>query len=204
MLSAAMRWWAGGCLLAVACAGAQPNGAEPQGPATARDYYPVRDGNAWAHQVVDHRIEGQGPVLVTSRMTDVTAEQFTIDSIRERVTYHLVPDGIFKPESRYHLLKDPIELGARWEIPIGGIVRIAEVGATVEVPAGKFDDCIVVIEILGDIHKVEWTYARDVGPVQMRVYDLREGEPQLVIEGKLQAYRTEPDDIPEESAVERP
>lgn len=199
-----MRWWAGAWLLAAACAGAQTNGVEASGPATARDYYPVRDGNAWAHQVVDHRIEGQGPVLVTSRMTDVTAAQFTIDSIRERVTYHLVADGIFKPESRYHLLKDPIEAGARWEIPIGGIVRIAKVGATVEVPAGKFDDCIVVIEVLGDIHKVEWTYARDVGPVQMLVYDLREGEPQLVIEGKLQAYRTEPDDTPEESTVERP
>lgn len=191
-----------GALLLASCAGTQA--ADPSGragPATALDYYPVREGNAWAHDVIDHRLDGQGPVLVTSRMVDVTPTEFTIDSVRERVTYDLVADGIFKPQSQYHLLKDPIEAGARWAIPIGGTVRVAEVGVATEVPAGKFDDCIVVIEILGDIHKVEWTYARGVGPVRMRVYDLREGEPELVIEGQLRSYLTEPLDLPEEGVT---
>lgn len=189
-------------LVLVSCASAQnADRVASSGPATAFDYYPVREGNAWAHDVIDHRLEGQGPVLVTSRMVDVTPTQFTIDSVRERVTYDVVADGIFKPQSQYHLLKSPIEKGARWEIPVGGTVRIAEVGVADEVPAGKFPDCIVVVEILGDIHKVEWTYARDVGPVRMRVYDLREGEPELVIEGQLRSYVTEPLELPDEGVT---
>lgn len=161
---------------------------EPAGPARAVDYYPIGEGHAWAHDVTDHRLEGQGPVLITSRMVEVDQRGFTIDSVRQRIRYELLEDGIFKPESRYHLLKDPIETGAGWAIPVGGTVQITSTTEVVKVPAGTFDGCLVVVEELDQIHRVEWTYARGVGPVQMRVFDLRDGPPKLVIEGVLRSW----------------
>lgn len=183
-----MRFAVAFTLVFVGCASAPTEPPRPSRPATAFDYYPIAAGNAWAYDVTDHRVRGQGPVLMTSRVTDVTDDGFTVDSVRERVRYAVRPEGIFKPESRYYLLRDPIARDATWDIPLGGTVTITDVGRAAKVPAGSFVDCIVVVEELDTIHRVEWTYARDVGPIRMRVFDLRAGEPELVIEGVLRSH----------------
>lgn len=167
---------------------------------TAVDYYPVGVGNAWAYMVTNHGGPNAGSnVLLTTQMIDVTETTFTIKSGDEPITYERRPDGVFKPKSGYHMLKDPIAQGASWTIPGGmGTVTVTAVDEEVKVTAGKFMWCITVVEELGGIQRAEWTYAPEVGPVRMRIYDLKKGAPALVVSGELRGFQLDPpaEDLP--------
>lgn len=181
-------------LLIVVALGACASSTAPEPPRedTALDYFPVRLDAAWSYYVVDHRLEGQGRVLLTSRVAEVTADSVTIDSVRQRVKYEIHPDGIYKPQSKYYALRSPIVAGAKWDVPGGGEVRIESKGNTLDLPAGRIENCILVVEELYELQRAELYYARGIGLVKMTYFDLRaEGSP-VAISGELLSYALEP------------
>ena len=154
----------------------------------AEDFYPIVEGNAWAHAVTSHDT-GQ-MVLVTSRIAKVDPDGFVISSGANNVTYARKPEGLFKPQSGYFILKDPIKAGARWKMrDLEGEVRVDLVAQTTTVTAGRFKNCIHVTEEIPESQRVEWVYAPGVGPIRMRVYSLEIDPPLLLISSDLKAYQ---------------
>ncbi len=186
-------------LLACACATPQKKVQEKKAW-TAADYYPAEKGNAWAYMVTNHTGPTAGSqVLLTAQIIDSNETTFTIKSGKDPVTYERRAEGVFKPQSGYHLIKDPLTKGASWSIPGGmGTVTITGVDETVQVTAGKFMWCITVVEDIGGQQRAEWTYAPEVGPVRMRIYDLKGQEPTLQVSGELRGYQIGPP--PEDAA----
>ncbi len=173
-------------LLFVGCASGGAPAPVASGPKVALDYYPIQEGNAWSYQVLDQRVGT--PVLLTSRMIEVSEKGFTIDSVRQRVRYAIRGRAIFRPKSGYAILKDPLKVGAAWDIPAGGKVQVTKVGVTDTVKGGTFDNCVVIVEDIYKLQRAEWTYAADVGLIRMRIFDLREGAPKLLVSGELLSY----------------
>ena len=173
--------------LGVACATTQGRDKGP--PAEkAEDFYPIVEGNAWAHMLTSH--DTGDKILVTSRIAKVDADGFVISSGANNVTYARKPEGLFKPQSGYFILKDPIAPQAQWDMrDNGGTVRIDAVAKTATVAAGKFKNCIFVTEEIPESQKVEWVYAPGVGPIQMKVYSLEIDPPLLLLSSELKGYQ---------------
>lgn len=173
-----------------ACAASQPERAAPPAarPAGAR-YFPLERGTSWAY-TVETNLEGeQRSVLSTARIVESSAESFVLQTGDERARYTLRPDGIYKETSGYAILREPLELGARWSILDGkGEIRVEGAGATVATPAGTFEGCLVVVEEVFRDQRVEWTYAPEVGPVRMRVFLLGDA-PVLVADAVLRGFQ---------------
>ena len=181
-------------LIAVVLGACASNATATDGPReeTALDYFPVPLNAAWSYYVIDHRLEGQGRVLLTSRVAEVTPDSVTIDSVRQRVKYEIHPNGIYKPQSKYYVLRSPIVEGAKWDVPGGGEVRIESAGNTLDLLAGRIENCILVVEELYELQRAELYYARGIGLVKMTYFDLRaEGSP-VAISGELLSYALEP------------
>jgi hypothetical protein len=86
-----------------------------------------------------------------------------------------------------YLLKDPIVEGATFRGAFGD-VRIAVVGHTVEVPAGKFEGCVVTLEESAQPFKrAESTYCPEVGLVALVVEASGEDDA-LRVETRLKSH----------------
>ena len=175
------------CVFVVGCVTAQTNEKLP--PAEkASDFYPVALGNAWAHLVTSHDTNEQ--VLVTSRIAKADPEGFVITTGAQNVAIARKPDGFFKPQSGYYILKDPIQPGAVWKMrDTDGVVTINAVAKTTTVAAGKFRNCILVTEEIPGSQRAEIVYAPGVGPISMKVYSLEIEPPLLLVSSELKGYQ---------------
>lgn len=178
-------------LALAACATTTSSERDAPPPEGIKVYFPIAAGNSWAYEVVSDMGGGKKrTILSTAQITRADATSFDLKSGDDVSAYEIREDGFFKSKSGYYTLKDPVLAGSRWQIMDGrGDVLIRDVGVSVTLPPGTFEGCIVVVEeIFGD-QRVEWTYAPNIGPVQMRVFLLEGGTPSLLLEGKLKAYQ---------------
>ena len=154
----------------------------------------VADDLAGGHRVVQHDTDAS--VFVTSRVESADPSGFTLVTGEDRVRYETRPDGLFKPKSGYYLLKDPIEAGRRWDMgaETKGHVAIAAVGFEHKLPSGTFRGCLRVIEEVDGRERAEWIYARGVGPVAMKIFDLSGDAPLLILSGTLRGHQIGPAD----------
>ena len=154
----------------------------------ASDFYPVALGNAWAHMVTSHDTNEQ--VLVTSRIAKVDPDGFVLTTGAQNVAIARKPDGLFKPQSGYYILKDPIKPGATWKMrDADGTVSITALAQTTTVSAGKFRNCLHVTEEIPGSQRAQIVYAPGVGPISMKVYSLEIDPPLLLISSELKGYQ---------------
>jgi len=163
--------------------------AAPQ-PDVAR-YFPLAVGNTWTYQTrVGGRVE-RNTVRIESRQAG-----FFRDNQRGALAF----DGEGVRDERRYLILGPLEPGRKWESRLedGRTERyeIVATGAQVQVPAGRFDDALVVRGTTpldpATLLEIEWSYAPGVGLVRMEstaVVDGRERIPQALME--LLSFRLE-------------
>jgi hypothetical protein len=77
-----------------------------------------------------------------------------------------------------YVLKMPLEVGNSWRGEHGGTTRVAEVGVSVNVPAGHFDGCVLTVEErFGDRPaRYATTFCPDVGIVALEASSGAEAE----------------------------
>ena len=154
----------------------------------ASDFYPVKLGNAWAHLVTSHDTNAQ--VLVTSRIAKVDPDGFVLTTGAQNVAIARRAEGLFKPQSGYYILKDPIKAGASWKMrDADGMVTITAVSKTTTVAAGKFKNCIHLTEEIPGSQRANIVYAPGVGPISMKVFSLELEPPLLLISSELKGYQ---------------
>src|SRR5512133_1260642 len=163
-----MTAWA---LLLVGCASAPASTDRASSKCTALDTYPLLPGWGWAYEV---EREG-GTVLALYRVADWRPDLAVVQHGDERIEYALLPDGIARREGGQlgdYLLRGSLRVGNSWPVS-AGTATVAEVGKTVTLPAGTFQDCAIVEEVRREPNRVtRTTYCRDAGPVEleMRVF----------------------------------
>jgi hypothetical protein len=149
----------------------------PEGAPTAKlhaaDYYPLAVGNTWVYRSVPARDDVPDDVItVVSRDKD----GFFVDNRGSRLQPRST--GVFDGDR--FILEDPLEVGHEWlAVPSASVVErfeIVETDAVVDVPAGRFTDCVRVRAkqegpTPDGLHKVTlsmtWTYAPNVGLVEL-------------------------------------
>jgi hypothetical protein len=151
------------CSLLLGCASSPK--PVPTDALTAARLYPLTAGSAWSYDVD----AGDGStVLAITRVTAVTGGVVSVQGGEGIERYELRPDGIYRPDRSGYLLKDPLQVGASWPSGEGVQAEIAAIDAAIETPAGKFGDCVEVVERGASSGAViSTTYCRDVGPVQV-------------------------------------
>lgn len=153
-------------LAACATAGVAPAPRETPAPSPVATYFPLAVGNSWTYETrFGQRVE-------TNTVSIVGQEHgvFT-DSRNNRLI--LDADGL-RDERRY-LLKAPLAVGTTWKsiVDVGKTetYEIVDVHATLTVPAGTFDDVVLVRGRSrvdpGTELAVEWAYAPGVGLVRI-------------------------------------
>lgn len=154
-------------LLPIACATTQEKPAPDLG---VHAYYPLAVGNRWVFRITPAP-PGQEEKEV--RITGRDPSGFFVTNVGTRIAHR--PSGIFDGDR--FLLEEPLETGHQWmAIPSVTTVERYEIIATgvrVNVPAGRFEDCVQV-RIEQPIRARDgrqgklvgvWSYAPGVGPV---------------------------------------
>lgn len=154
-----------------ACAHVATNGsAAPAAEHSLAEYLPLAVGNRWTYQT---SFQGQPQADLVVEIVKRRGDVF-IDN-RPRPS-HLTIDGQgIRDGNRRYLLKAPLATGTRWmsvaDVRTVEHYRILEVGRKVTVPAGNFDDCVVVrMEVrLNEKRAVQndMTFAPGVGIVRI-------------------------------------
>jgi len=146
----------------VTTSGAGKGGNGPR----AADYYPLAVGNAWSYQL--NLLSEKHDLEVA-----IVKEEggFFVDSHDAK----LAVDAFGVRDQKRYLLREPIELGTAWTnvVSVSSIERykIVGVGASCEVPAGHFENCVTVessnrVEE-GVVLTNEMTFAPKVGMVKV-------------------------------------
>lgn len=161
----ALLGW-GICVLG--CGGSQK---APTPAVSVRDpqvLYPLRSGAAWSYDVSSS--ENQGSTLAVTRVIQVKDGKVEVTNGAESIMYELRPQGIFKTHSQSWLLKAPIDVGASWPSSSDMTAKVTAVDKTVETFAGKFTQCVEVVEhdFFGS-RMIESVYCPSVGPVSIEV-----------------------------------
>jgi hypothetical protein len=158
-------------LLIAACASAPRVATSPSEPAAdavaeVSHYTALAIGNAWTFQVRAAGSTSSDTIRIVGRdgpwFLDDHRGRLRIDSLGLR-------DG-----ARY-LLRGPIAVGKSWSSVEEMAVQRFEITSTdaqLDTPAGHFEKCVVVRNQQpvegGGIFSTEWTYAPEVGMVQLR------------------------------------
>lgn len=184
-------------LALAACGGAQEAGDGDEAIDPAR-LYPLSEGNVWTYDV-DTGVDLSA--LGISRVVDVQGSRVTVEnngSSQDAIVYELRPEGIFRVASETWLLRRPIEVGATWPATGGREARVTAIDESVEVGAGTFEGCVVVVESepggegaspSGTGQRVETVYCPDVGPVIVDTQIATEISGQTVtVRGELRAH----------------
>ncbi len=164
---------AAGAAMVAGCASASAR--PPTFPAAsacpALEFYPLLPGWGWAYQV-----ERDGTtVLSVYSVGDWRADRATVQHGDERLDYALLADGIARRTGDVagdYVIKLPLDKGGSWPVA-DGTATLVEVGKTVTLPAGTFDDCAIVVEVRRDPPRTtRTTFCRGAGPVEleMRVF----------------------------------
>ncbi len=141
-------------------------------------YLPLRVGNQWTYQT---RFQGQPQPDLTIRLT-AEKNGYVHDDRPQPSRYRYDAEGLRDGNERY-LLKRPLEEGTAWmsvaDLNTVERYRIVDVDRRVQVPAGVFEDCVVVrlqVVMPGErMMRNDMTFAPDVGIVEVRT---------VVLEGK--------------------
>lgn len=152
-------------LLALGCATAGATGAPQVGEATdPAAYYPLEVGWKWAYDV---ERDGQ-KILATYAVVRRHGDIAVVQAGDEDLTYVVNRDGIARRDedgSLDFLLRGPVAAGTTWKLGAGE-ARIAAVRETADVPAGRFEGCVVVEQRRTDPVRVARTVlAPGIGPV---------------------------------------
>ena len=153
-------------LLGVSCGGATP-AATSAGAPSAADLFPLAEGNVWTYDAYDH--QGNGPTLAGIRVARALGPRFTLRSIPAGEVvgiYEQRDGGLFAVDAGSWLLRDPLTLGAEWDAKGRRRARVDALDVAVEVPRGRFEGCVRVVETGGqlDLH-IATTYCPGVGVV---------------------------------------
>ncbi len=132
----------------------------------AKDYYPLAAGETWVYKAkMLGREETHTVILGPER------DGYFHDDSGGSLAY----DGVGLRDERRYLLKEPLRQGEKWTSVTGvGAAEQYEIisaYAPCSVPAGKFEDCIVVRSSIpaeaGKTLQNEMTFARKVGLVRV-------------------------------------
>jgi hypothetical protein len=164
----------------------------PSAALTPERLYPMVGGSAWSYDVD----AGEGPpVLAISRVTEASNGQATVQGGEGGTHYELRPDGIYRTERDGYLLKAPIRAGAQWPSGGGMQATIQRVAVAIDIPAGRFNDCVEVLEqgsASGAV--ISTTYCPGVGPVQViSSMQLQLGQQTVRVVARLRGYRVGPE-----------
>jgi hypothetical protein len=166
--------------------GAAAAPAAPRGSLVAADLYPLDLGWKWAY---DLEKDGQ-TMLAMYAVLERSPDTAVVQGGEERLTYAISPEGIAQKDGPIvgdFVVKNPIRVGGEWPVA-GGRARIAAVGQTVTVTAGKFDDCVTVETTRADpVRSVRTTFAPGVGPVMIELRIAVGGELTTVTRATLRA-----------------
>ena len=178
--------------LGLLVAGCGTSGGGPVAPATPRaslaaaDLYPLDLGWKWAY---DLEKDGQ-TMLAMYAVLDRSPDTAVVQAGEDRLTYAISAEGIAQKDGRVvgdFVVKNPIRAGAEWPVA-GGRARIAAVGQTVTVTAGRFDDCVMVETTRADpARSVRTTFAPGIGPVMIELRIAVGGELTTVTKATLRA-----------------
>lgn len=150
--------------LAFAVAGcaepAPPPPAVPVSPAAPTSgtelevFFPLVDGHLYTYATESD--DEAGRLVVRARRSGGDRGALITGSTVREFAY--VADGVVleRPDaSPVYVLKSPLSPGSEWRGEHGGTVAIAEVGATVTVPAGTFERCVKTVERRGGDRPVQ-------------------------------------------------
>lgn len=174
-----------------ACATTTAHKAEDQAKLSAVDYWPLQVGNRWTYRVTHAGASQENTVEIVQQDPD----GFFVDNQGARLKHH--PAGIFDGDR--FLLRDPLELGAKWmAVPSANALErfeITSVGFELSVPAGKFKNCVQV-QAQNKISEKErfvgeWTYAPGVGLIAFNSRREISGQ-QPQIQTRMQLLKFEP------------
>jgi hypothetical protein len=127
--------------------------------------YPLAKGNAWSYDV--DAGDGEAVLAITS-VTQVSGSTVSVRGGEGLRQYELRADGIARVGRDGYLLRAPVELGASWAAGAGARAEITRMGVVLETPAGRFTQCVEVVERGIPSGVVTATvYCPDVGPVQV-------------------------------------
>ncbi len=170
---------------AAACGAAAPRSTRPEGPLTARDFYPLGAGFIWTYDVDAGTGLNQLGIM---RVVEATGGHFVLRNDGSTVTRTLEirEGGIYNVGDGHWHLQDPIALGSEWDGPTGR-VRVTAVEQDVDVPAGHFERCATIEWTNETAHRTSReTYCPGTGPVVVETtqsLELTEGG--LTIRGTL-------------------
>ncbi|HEX9243064.1 MAG TPA: hypothetical protein VF875_11540 [Anaeromyxobacter sp.] len=180
-------------LLAGACAGSPAAPARP--PATGlADFFPLAIGNEWVYRDESPALPAdRRGATRTVRILDKTPDGYFRDNERGELRV----DAECLRDRNRRLLCAPLEKGRSWSsvVSVSSTERyeIAEVGETVQTPAGRFAGCVRVRahNRAGPTtdHVLEITYAPGVGPVRIETFAVVGGKAAPQIRAVLQAYK---------------
>jgi hypothetical protein len=151
------------CVCACAGAGVHPKTAHDLSPSSL---YPLGPGYAWSYDVDTGDAQ---PTLAIARVTQLRDGNAEVSTGQDSVLHYLVRgDGIQRADGSGYLLKSPIGPGATWASGAGLSARVAQVHVTLDTPAGKLSDCVVIDEQnAGSGQHITTTYCPGVGPAQV-------------------------------------
>jgi len=175
---------AGGASCASTGAGAAPAG--PPKTFTAGDLYPLEQGWKWAYDLVK---DGQNMLALYS-VLERSGDTATVQAGEEQMSYAITPEGIAQKDGPIvgdFVVKNPVALGTEWPVA-GGRARISAVAQSVNVTAGRFDDCVLVEATRADPPRsVKTTFAPGTGPVIIELQIRVAGEMTTVTRATLRA-----------------
>ena len=159
-------------LLLAACKSAPQAKPELEAGTDARTFYPLAVGNTWTYELSGAGDSGRRETI---RIVGRDGAWF-LDDHRGRFRYE--SDGV-RDADRY-LLRTPVKAGAEWKSVEQLVVQkfeLVSTDASVVTQAGTFTGCAVVrneqpLEKKGGKFVTEWTYAPNVGLVQLRTATL--------------------------------
>jgi len=156
------------------------NGGENQEEISLKEYFPLTEGSRWKYIGEGNEfasftrevlyVKGDRAQIIENNGGTVSASVFEVtDEEIVRIffqgeEYEATNFLDVEPNDNFVILKKPLKIGTKWETPQGSR-EIVEIDATVDTPAGKFEDCVVVSISQGSSTSYEY-YKQGVGMVK--------------------------------------
>jgi hypothetical protein len=172
-------------LVLAACSGAAPEAAapKPKAPPTVAELMPLENDTVLSYETQSDAGDSGIMILNVRRPRPELAEL----DVAGRVQRLDVQSTSVSVKTGGYLLKAPIVVGNDFPGSFGR-VRIVKVDAHVELPAGKFDECVVTVEESKSPQKrATSTYCPGVGLVSL-VVEGDTGEDFGRVESRLKSY----------------
>jgi hypothetical protein len=146
------------------CGGARVEVTDPV-TFSSVDYYPLREGNAWSYDVDTGE---PSTTLAITRVEAVDGDVVQVKTAKAVVRYEARPEGIRVLPGDAWLIRAPLREGATWPARGGRTATLFSMHARIETPAGRFAQCMEVVELGGKLElEVRTIYCPGVGPVSI-------------------------------------